>query len=227
MKNRKNLFDRIAKNVPIFSCLSEEEMEDIKHILVEKHFPRNKIIFLEEDTQNYMYVIISGKVKVVHLGPEGKEHILAVHKTGDSFGEMALLDGKTSPATVVSMEDTDIIIVSRKDFEEYLLKNNKVLKQIVDILCSRLRESWMMLKVLSVPRSEDRIRMVLKLIGVQYGVRDQRGTVISMKLTHQEIADYSSVSRETVTRFLNRLVRDGEVEVLDDRNLLLKDSFSA
>lgn len=225
-KSRKLLFDSVIRGIPFFACLTDDELGELKDILVEKHFSRNKLIFLEEDTQNYMYIILSGKVKVVHLSPDGKEHILAVHKTGDFFGEMALLDGKTSPATVIAMEDTHIMIMSKKDFEEHLLKSNKVLRQIISILCSRLRESWMVLKVLSLPRAEDRIKTVLKLMGMQYGLQDQRGTVITIKLTHQDIADYSSVSRETVTRFLSKLVKDGEIEVLDDKNLLLKPDFS-
>ncbi|HEX8947410.1 MAG TPA: cyclic nucleotide-binding domain-containing protein, partial [Dissulfurispiraceae bacterium] len=130
MKSKKLLFDKILKGIPFFACLSSEELDDLRHALIEKHFSRNKIIFLEEDTQNYMYIILSGKVKVVHLSPDGKEHILAVHKAGDFFGEMALLDGKTSPATVVAMEETDIIIIAKRDFDEYLLRNERVLRQI-------------------------------------------------------------------------------------------------
>lgn len=224
-KSKKLLFDRIIKGIPFFACLSEEEIKELRHVLVEKHFSRNKIIFLEEDTQNYMYVILSGRVKVVHLGQDGKEHILAVHKTGDFFGEMALLDGKTAPATVIAMEDTNIMIMSKKDFEEYLLKNSRVLKEIISILCARLRDSWMMNKIMSLTSAEDRVRTLLKLMGMHYGMEDKRGTVITLKLTHQDIADYSSLSRETVTRLLNRFIRNGEIEVLDNRNILLKPSF--
>ncbi|MCL4537918.1 MAG: Crp/Fnr family transcriptional regulator [Nitrospirae bacterium] len=224
-KSKSLLFDRIIKGIPFFACLSEEEIKELRHVLVEKHFSRNKIIFLEEDTQNYMYVILSGRVKIVHLGQDGKEHILAVHKTGDFFGEMALLDGKTAPATVIAMEDTNIMIMSKKDFEEYLLKNSRVLKEIIAILCARLRDSWMMNKIMSLTSAEDRVRTLLKLMGMHYGMEDKRGTVITLRLTHQDIADYSSLSRETVTRLLNRLVRDGEIEVLDNRNILLKPSF--
>lgn len=224
MKNR-NLFNNIIKNIPFLACLSENELEELRQVLVEKHFTRNKIVFFEEDTQNYMYIIISGKVKVVHISPDGKEHILAVHEAGDFFGEMALLDGKTAPATVIAMEDTGIIILSKKDFEDNLLKNNQVLKEIISVLCSRLRDAWIMHKVLSLPRSEDRIRTLLKLMGTHHGVKDLRGTIITMKLTHQDIADYSSVSRETVTRFLNKLIQNGEIEVIDNKNLLLKPSF--
>jgi CRP/FNR family transcriptional regulator len=225
MKTKSLLIDRVIKNIPFFACLSEEEIKKFRHVLIEKKFPKNKIIFMEEDTQNYMYVITSGKVKVVHQEFDGKEHIVAVHKTGDFFGEMALLDGKTAPATVIAMEDVDMLIMSKRDFEEYLLNNNKALKEIISILCLRLRQAWMMNKALRKSNAEDKLRALLKLMGMHYGIKDQRGTLITLKLTHQDIADYLAISRETVTRLLNKLVRDGEIEVLDDKNLLLKPAF--
>ncbi|MEW6117962.1 MAG: Crp/Fnr family transcriptional regulator [Nitrospirota bacterium] len=225
LKSKSTKLEKIIRGIPLFTSLSDEELRDLQHILVEKNFPKGRIVLLEEDTQNYMYIILSGKVKVVHLDEDGKEHILAVHKPGDFFGEMALLDGKTAPATVMTMEDTGIVIIAKRDFEEYLLRNDKVLRQIIAILCSRLREAWMMLRVLSLPNAEERIKTVLRLISAGNGVRDQRGTIITLKLTHQDIADYASVSRETVTRLLNRLVKDGTIEILDDRNILLKPGF--
>lgn len=225
MKTKSLLIDRVIKNIPFFSCLPEDAVKELRHVLIEKHFPKNKIIFFEEDTLNYMYVITSGKVKVVHQEFDGKEHILAVHKAGDFFGEMALLDGKTAPATVIAMEDTSMLIVSKKDFEEYLLKDNKALKEIISILCFRLRQAWMMNKALSMSTAEDKLRTLLKLMGMHYGIKDQKGTLITLKLTHQDIADYLALSRETVTRLLNKLLKDGDIEVLDDKNLLLKPSF--
>lgn len=225
LKSKSTKLEKIIRGIPLFTSLSDEELRDLQHILVEKNFPKGRIVLLEEDMQNYMYIILSGKVKVVHLDEDGKEHILAVHKPGDFFGEMALLDGKTAPATVMTMEDTGIVIIAKRDFEEYLLRNDKVLRQIIAILCSRLREAWMMLRVLSLPNAEERIKTVLRLISAGNGVRDQRGTIITLKLTHQDIADYASVSRETVTRLLNRLVKDGTIEILDDRNILLKPGF--
>ena len=225
MKKKQLRIESVIKGIPFFAGLSKDEVEELRQVLVEKHFARNEIIFLEEDTQNYMYVILSGKLKAVHISEDGKEHILAVHKSGDFFGEMALLDGKTEPATVIALEDTHILILSRKVLEEKLLKNNEVLKQIISVLCLRLRDAWIMLKVMTLSRSEDRIRTVLKLLVVQYGVKDGRGTIINIKLTHQEIANYASVSRETVTRFLNKLSKGGEIEILDNKKICLASSF--
>jgi CRP/FNR family transcriptional regulator len=80
-------------------------------------------------------------------------------------------------------------------------------------------------KLLSLPRAEDRIRAALKLLCTNHGTKDKRGMIILCKLTHQDIADYASVSRETVTRFLRKSVKKEEIEVLDDKYLLLKHQF--
>jgi CRP/FNR family transcriptional regulator len=156
---------------------------------------------------------------------DGKEHIVAIHKKGDFFGEMALLDGKTSPASVVALEDTQIVIISKRDFEEHLLKNAKISRQVMLILCSRLREAWMMIKVLSLPSAEDRVRAVLRILSGYYGFRDSRGIVISSKFTHQNLADYSHLARETVTRLMNRFITEGEIEIIENRDIVLKASF--
>lgn len=218
-------FAQIIINVPFLSCLSEKEIKEIRKIFVEKQFLKRRIIFGEEDTQNYMYVILSGKVKVTHLDSGGKEHILAVHKTGDFFGEMALLDGKTAPATVTAMEDTRILIVSKRDFEEYLLKRDKVLREVILTLCGRLRDAWNINKILSLQSAEDKIRRILTITAMQGGANAEQGTVISAKLKHQEIAAHVSLSRETVTRIMNKLIKEGEIEFLDNRRILLKPSF--
>lgn len=224
-KLRRSRINSFIKSIPFFACLSDEELIDLESILVEKHFSKNEVILLEEDTPNYMYIVNSGKVKVVHTSIEGKEQILAIHNKGDFFGEMAILDGKTSPATVIAMEDADIVLIAKDDFERYLLKNDKVLKQIISMLCSRLREAWLMLKVLSFAHAEHRVRAVLKHVSTQYGIKDEKGTIIKLKLTHKDIAGYASLSRETVTRLLDRFSKAGEIEILDNKYILLKPPF--
>ena len=214
------------RHIPFFSCLSDEDIVNVEQIVVEKHYNKNDVILFEDDTKIYMYVVFSGKVKVVQISPEGKEQIFAIHKKGDFFGEMSLLDGKTQPANVVAMENATVGLIQKNDFETYFLKNDNVLKQIIFLLCQRLRESWLMLRVLSFSDAESRVRAVLTHVSLLYGIKDMRGTVIPMKLTHKEIADYSALARETVSRLLARLCRSGEIEILDNKNIVLKPSFT-
>jgi len=177
--------------IPFFSCFSNEDLSTIEQIIMEKSVRKNDVILWEEETKDYMYIVFSGKIKVVQMGPEGKEQILVIRKKGDFFGEMALLDGKTQPATVVAMEDATVGLVSKNDFETHFLNNDKVLKEFISMLCERLRESWLMLRVLSFDNAEDRVRAVLNNVSSLYGVKDMRGTIIPLKLTHQEIANYA------------------------------------
>jgi CRP/FNR family transcriptional regulator len=224
-KLQKSNFDFIIGKIPFLSCLSESELADVRRSVIEKHFKKNQVILYEEDTPNYLYFVYSGKVKVVQLSAEGQERIVAIRKRGEFFGEMAMLDGMTAPATVVAMEETRVGFISAKSFQSHLLQNRKVLMEIISMLCSRLREAWLMLKVLSFAGAEQRIRVVLKNIGDQFGVKDQRGIIVNVRLRHKDIAELAATARETVTRSLRRFVQSEEIEILENKNILLKPAF--
>jgi CRP/FNR family transcriptional regulator, cyclic AMP receptor protein len=212
----------LIRKVPLFSTLTDDEFSQIAHIFVMRAYRKGQIIFLEEETGNYMYLVLSGKVKVSKAGTGGKETILAIHRTGDFFGEMSLLDGKTSPATVSAMEDAKIISVSGSDFHKYLLHNEKVMLQIINVLCARLRQVWQT-QSLSSSTADARIRMGIYQLAKRHGIRDAHGTIIDLKITHQELAEMVGTSRETVTRVLARLKDQGILEI-DQRRMTLLDA---
>jgi CRP/FNR family transcriptional regulator, cyclic AMP receptor protein len=216
----------LIKGIPFFASLTTDEAEAVESLVVIKLFSRDEVVLFEEDTSNYMYIIVSGKVRVVQVSSDGKERILAIHKRGDYFGELALIDGKTAPATVIAMEESEIGLLSKKDFDELVQKNDKIIINLLNSLCTSLRESWMMLKIMSFADAEERVRAVLKNMCRLYGVKDQRGVLVSLKLTHKDIANYASVSRETVTRLMSRFSKGGEIEILDKRYILIKPTFS-
>jgi CRP/FNR family transcriptional regulator len=210
----------LIRQVPLFSTLTDDEFNQLAHIFVVRSYRKNQIIFLEEETGSYMYLVLSGKVKVSKAGAGGKETILAIHRAGDFFGEMSLLDGKTAPATVSAMEDSKIISVSGADFHKYLLHNEKVMLQIINVLCARLRQVWQT-QSLSSGTADARIRMGLYQLAKKHGIRDARGTIIDLKITHQELAEMVGTSRETVTRALAQLRKQGIVAIEQRRMTLL------
>ena len=216
---------RVLRAIPLFSSLDPAEFAEVVSRVVEKRFHKNQIVLLEEDTASFIYVVYSGKVRVVHQGSDGSERILAVHKRGDIFGEMAMLDAQTAPATVIAMEDAEIGLLSKDTFQKLFLRNEKVLLQLVAILCKRLREAQLVLKAIALPDAELRLRSILNHLSLLHGVRDDRGVVIALRLTHKELASYTSVSRETVTRLLQRLSMEGDLEMLENRTILLKRGF--
>lgn len=215
----------IIKNVPFFSELTAAETDKIEQFIKIKHYSKDQVVLYEEDTSNYMYLVYSGKVRVVKVYEDGREQIITIHKKNDFFGEMSLLDGKTAPATVIAHEESVIGLLSKDDFEQHLLNSDGIRNRVIDLLCERLRDSWAMIRILSIDNAEQRLMAVLDRLQEVYGVKDGRGVIINVKLTHQQIANYASISRETVTRNLNRLERDQSIEILENKYILLTNQF--
>lgn len=215
----------VLRTIPLFAPLPPDDIESLSRLIDIRVFPKHRAILHEADTSNYMYLVLSGKVRVIQNGADGKEQVLAIHRKGAFFGEMALLDDRTSPATLIAHEDATIGLIDRSAFETQILTNDRMLRQIIAVLCGRLRESWFLMKLSRFASAEQKVRGVLKYLGTQYGVDDSQGKILSIKLTHRTVAGYASVSRETASRILGRFSRDGEIEFLASRRMLLKPSL--
>lgn len=210
----------LIRRVPLFATLTDAEFGGIEHVFLTRSYRKNQIIFMEAETGSYMYIVLSGKVKVTKSSSAGKESLLAIHQAGDFFGEMALLDGRTAPATVSAMEDCRVASVASHDFHSLLMRNDKVVRQIINVLCTRLRQAWGDLQKLSYSSADSKIRACLLQLARRHGVTDSRGTIINLRITHQEMAEIVGTARETVTRTLALLQRQGTIQ-LDGRRIIL------
>ncbi len=210
------------RRVTIFAELGEEELEAVSNRFLERHYKRNEIVFFEEDTGQYMYIVKDGRVKVSRLLPNGKEMILAFHEKGEYFGEMALIDGGTTPATVTAVVNTTILSLGASSFLQLLQENPKVNESLLKMLCSRCRDAWSQIEVLTFHNADSRIRTALYQLSQKRGVETDRGTLISLQLTHKELADMAGISRETATRVLSQLQHEGSLRV-ESRHFLIGD----
>lgn len=133
---------KIVKTVPFFAKFSEQELSlllDRTNVYI---YRKDEIIILAHDLKEQMYIILKGRVKVVDITVDGEERVMALRHRGEYFGEMGFLDGKTDSATVIALEYSKVLLVSKSVFDEFFLNNSKGLLQIITVLCSRLRESW-------------------------------------------------------------------------------------
>ncbi len=225
MKFTSEDFLKISQGIPFLACLSKPELAEIESVLIVRKFSKSEVILLEEEETGYFYFIVSGKVKVVRYNDAGKELLLAVHKRYDYFGEMSILDGKTAPATIIAMEDCTVGFISRANFIKFIMGNERSLHQLIALLCTRLRESWSMLNILGFAEASDKIRAALIIFSRKFGTPEKNGTIISIKLTHKDIANFSAVSRETASRIISAMMKAGEIELIDHKYYLLKPPF--
>jgi len=120
------------------------------------------------------------------------------------------------------MEDCRVATIFNADFQHLLMSNEKVVRQIIQVLCARLRQVWSQVQELSHSSADDRIRAGILQLSRKHGVQDARGIIINLKITHQELAELVGTSRETVTRCLARLQRRGIIQLEHRRIILLK-----
>ena len=106
----------VLRTVPIFSELSDEDITSLAHLALRKRYPKDTVIFFENEEGDFFFTILEGRVKVTILGDDGREVILSVLGPGDFFGEMALLDNEPRSATAIAVEETELLSLHRNDF---------------------------------------------------------------------------------------------------------------
>ena len=193
------------RNVPIFTDLSDSDLNRIASKMVSRDYEKGQMILLEESTGETFFIITSGTVKVTRLSDDGREVILALLGESDFFGEMSLLDGEGRSANIVANEDAEVMTLSRRDFLECLETYPKIAISLLEELAVRLRKSDQQIESLSLSDSKQRIGITLIRLAEERGTI-KRGDVTVQNLPYQQdIANMAGTSRETVSRTLKLL----------------------
>lgn len=195
----------ILQQIPLFSSLNESELDAIDRVSITKIFPKEKIILLEDEDGDTLFIIMDGKVKVTTYSESGKEVIFSILNAGDFFGEMSLLDGKPRSATVVSMEDAQIQLIRRAEFYRLLEDHPRIALRLLEELASRLRKADERIESLSILDVTGRIAGILLQLAEDRGITNNSEVLIKSRPTHQELANMVGTTRETVTRVLKQL----------------------
>jgi CRP/FNR family transcriptional regulator len=213
--------------IPLFTSLSEKELREIRDRIILKRFRKNQVILHAEKTNEFMYIILDGEVKVVRYTGEGKEIIVSIHSSGEFFGELSLLDGKTAPATVTANKDSTTAIISKQDFYALLYTHHRVMENLLHILCARFREAIQKIEILNFNNAAQRMKMLFLMLAESHGEPTPEGIRLNLRLLHQDIADMVGLSRETVTRVLDKWKRNGEIKILGNKIIRLNPEFES
>jgi CRP-like cAMP-binding protein len=196
--------------IPMFSGVSDEALESIASLLIERSFPKHKTIVEEGAPGDYMYIIVEGRVKVTKLSGDGREKILELLDVGDFFGEMSLFDEAPRSASVKAMSQVRILALARNDFLRLLSRSPDLALSVIQELTRRLRQVDEQASSLSFQRVKERtMGLLVRLAREEPG---QAGRPRTPVLTHQQIADMIGTSRETVTRAIKGLKAEGWLE---------------
>lgn len=201
------------KAIPIFSELTNAELDLTLASAREQRYPRGSIVFYEGDPGDFLMVVLTGKVKVVLLGKEGQEIILAMLGPRDFFGEMAILESAPRSATVMTAESSEFLCLDQKSFTSLLRDHPSISMKILKHLSERLRQADEQIRSLAMFDIYGRIAQGLLRLGQTQGERLDGKLVISDRPSFQELSHMIGCSRETVSRAMKVLQEDGYITV--------------
>lgn len=215
----------ILRKTALFADLADAELDAIVARTSARHFDRGEHLFAEGDPCTGLFIVASGRIRIFKLSPAGREQTLAVEGPGSSFAELPLFDGGTYPAAAVAVDDSEVLFISRKDFQNVCREHADVTLKVLAVVGARLRRLVGIIEELSFTTVRQRLIALLLRIAESDGQSSKQGLCFELKMSHQDLAAELGTVRELVSRNLSRLQAEGLLE-LDGRRILLKDIAS-
>jgi CRP/FNR family cyclic AMP-dependent transcriptional regulator len=217
------IFD-LLQRVPLFSALPAIDLQAAAAGARSISRKKGARIFEENSPADSCYVLVTGRAKVVISGDAGVDITLGLVGPFELLGELALLDNSTRSAGLIALDDCQLIQIGRAAF--LALRNNRQFEdKLVAHVTAILRRATEQLRVIYSYSSADRLSWCLARLASSNGERRGRALVISPRPTHQELADMTGCSRETVTRMLLKLKRENAIAWTDDDLLVDEHAF--
>lgn len=215
--------------IPVFSDLTEEQLRQIETCTTARLYRKGMIIFMEGQPGEGFHYIQQGRVKIVKISDDGREHIIHLLDEGDIFAGVVLFNTAPYPATAVALEDCQIGMIKNSDLEQLALHNNALAMHLIKAINQRLLYAQQKIANLALHDVTARTAEVLLRLGKEKGRRNAGGQItIEMALSRQDLASLVGTTRETVTRTLSSLKKgkvidfDGSTMVILDETALME-----
>ncbi len=212
---------QILKQIPLFSELSDRDLEKIFQVASRQRYHKDNIILIEEEVGSTMFVILSGRVKISRISDDGREVILSILSDGDFFGEMSLLDGHTRSANVTAIEESELLVIRREEFLQMLKEFPQIAINLLKELAQRIRKSDEHIKSLSLQDATGRVASTLLRIAEDSGVFRKGQVEIQELPLQQDLANMAGTSRETISRVIKSLTDDGYLKKQSGKIIIL------
>jgi CRP/FNR family cyclic AMP-dependent transcriptional regulator len=215
----------LLRNVSIFADLDAAAVAALERIAEVKDYPAGAVIVSQEDPGDALFVLVSGRVKVVLYGDSGREIILSIFRSpGDFFGEMSLLDDEPRSATVIADRASRLLVLSRREFQAHLEGHPRTALRVLQEVSRRLRRADAVIGNLALLDVYGRLAGKLREMAETDGEETDDGVLVRQRPTQAEIAAMIGTSRETVSRALSEFSRRGWL-AMSGKRLLLRRPF--
>ncbi|MBN2568847.1 MAG: Crp/Fnr family transcriptional regulator [Deltaproteobacteria bacterium] len=210
------------RGIDLFKSLTAEDANKLAALFKGIKLKRGEVLFHKGDKGTAFYVVRKGSIKIVLPSRMGDEVAPAIFSEGDFFGEMALLDGMPRSADAVSLEQTELLALKRKDFLLFLRKNEEAMDAILSYLSMRLRKTDDLLKDAHFLNISRRLaRRLVELIKKHGCPMEDGEMIIDLDLNQSDLASMVGATRESINKELRILREKGIVSMRENKILIL------
>lgn len=208
-----NKYHSALKEVPLFNDFSAKELKVLEQTAQVRSYGKGDEIVHRSEEGDTFFSIVEGRVKVILADDEEKEYILGVLRPKEFFGELALLDGEPRSATVVALEETEVMALQRDDFLKQIKNHPELCIKLMVVLGRRLRNANESIESLAFKDVCGRLAKMILDMAETSGEKQDDGIHVPLEYSRTELAHQIGTTRETLTRALKTLQSMGHIKV--------------
>ncbi len=211
----------LLRRCPLFAGLKEEDLKRIRAIASIKQVGRKEILFSDDAEAKGFYVILSGKIKLYKISPEGKEQILHVVSAPDAFAEAALFLEGNYPAFAEALSDSQLLFFPKRDFIQLIEKNPQLSINMIVSLSHFLRKFASLIEELSLKEVSSRIAKYVIDLSLKSSKEGKSPKEVELDLSKTQLASKLGTISETLSRTLAKMKAKGIIDVKRNRIMIL------
>ena len=203
----------LLRSTLLFGELDDDSMQQISASSSERSLRRGDVLFSEDESPDYVYVVVSGRIAIANRSIDGRESVVALMEEGDLFGEMGLFDGIGRSAEARALESSVVVAVPYEPVTALYKHRPEELWNVVKLLAGRLRS---MDEALADSVFLDVTGRTAKRLLELAGEEDE----FILPVTQEELAGMVGASRERVNKAIASFVRLGWLAQADRRYVI-------
>ena len=200
------------QNFNLFKELDEATIKEMADVSQMNTTRKREVIYFPEESSNTIYMLKQGKIKISRISPDGQTVTLALIGPGEIFGESAILGQSIHENIAEVVEDAVVCAIDKGTFQKMLEKNNALSRRIQVYIGSRMRQVESKIEDLVFKDARQRVIRFLTQYVRSFGKELVDIWEVRPFLTHQEIAELTATSRQTVNAILNELKTDDMID---------------
>jgi CRP/FNR family transcriptional regulator, cyclic AMP receptor protein len=190
----------ILERTRLFRGLPAATIQQISAISIRRSYSNGAIVFSQADPGDALYGVVTGKIRISASSRDGREMFLNIMEPGDTFGEIALLDGRPRTATASATAPSELIIITRDHFLELLKREPTLVNHVIELLCERIRWTSGLAEESALLGVPERLARRLLSLGKLHGHETPNG--VELSISQEEVARFLGLSRQAVNQYL-------------------------